>query len=189
MGIQVVDNTLTKRLAERLKLLRQERGWSLGRLAELSGVSRATLSRLENAEVSPTTEVLGKLCAAYALTLSRLLAQVEDSFKPVVRRAEQTLWTDPESSFLRRSVSPPASALKAEVLACELKAGTRISYDAPPVAGLEHHLVLLEGYLEITVDGDRHQLHPGDCVRYQLFGGSEFRTTQDRIARYMLVLV
>ena len=36
-------------------------------------VSRASLSRLENAEVSPTASVLGRLCAAYGLTMSRLM--------------------------------------------------------------------------------------------------------------------
>ncbi|WP_157869201.1 helix-turn-helix domain-containing protein, partial [Streptomyces atriruber] len=33
------------RLAARLSELRAERGWSLGELAELSGISRSTLSR------------------------------------------------------------------------------------------------------------------------------------------------
>ena len=35
------------------------------------------LSRMENAEVSPTAQVLGKLCAVYGLTTSRLLYMVE----------------------------------------------------------------------------------------------------------------
>ena len=52
------------RLAQRLRELRHERGWSLDELAARSGVSRATLSRLENNEVSPTAAVLGRLCPA-----------------------------------------------------------------------------------------------------------------------------
>ena len=53
------------RLAQRLRQLRGERSWSLEELATKSGVSRATLSRIENHEVSPTASVLGKLCAAF----------------------------------------------------------------------------------------------------------------------------
>ena len=56
--------SIDKQIAQRLKSLRAERDWSLDELAKRSGVSRATLSRLENAEVSPTASVLGKLCAA-----------------------------------------------------------------------------------------------------------------------------
>src|SRR2546423_15346101 len=84
------------RLAQRLRQLRLERRWSLDQLAARSGVSRATLSRLENNEVSPTAAVLGRLCPAFGLTMSRLLAQVE---MPValVRQPAQPVWTDPAS--------------------------------------------------------------------------------------------
>ena len=77
---------LSNRLADHLKKLRLDREWSLDQLATRCGVSRATLSRVENAEVSPTAEVLGKLCTAFALPLSRLLAQVEEAFTPLCRR-------------------------------------------------------------------------------------------------------
>lgn len=40
------------RLAHRLASLRAERGWSLDELAQKSGVSRASLSRIEKGEVS-----------------------------------------------------------------------------------------------------------------------------------------
>ncbi|WP_051556194.1 helix-turn-helix domain-containing protein [Nitratireductor aquibiodomus] len=56
------DHTIDQRIAERLRALRQERGWSLEDLATRCGVSRATLSRLENAEVSATANALGRLC-------------------------------------------------------------------------------------------------------------------------------
>src|SRR5579883_3621139 len=88
-------------IAQRLKRLRAERGWSLDELARRSGVSRATLSRLENAEVSPTTSMLGKLCASYGLTMSRLMCMVEDDFVPLVRRGMQAVWTDATVGFRR----------------------------------------------------------------------------------------
>src|SRR5579883_1115405 len=88
-------------IARRLKALRTERGWSLDELAKRSGVSRATLSRLENAEVSPTTSMLGKLCASYGLTMSRLMCMVEDDFVPLVRRGMQAVWTDATVGFRR----------------------------------------------------------------------------------------
>ena len=52
-----IDVDLDRRIAQRLKALRLARGWSLDELAGMAGVSRATLSRLENAEVSPTASV------------------------------------------------------------------------------------------------------------------------------------
>lgn len=180
---------LDERLAGRLKALRQERGWSLDRLALESGVSRATLSRLENREVSPTAAVLGRLCAAYGMTMSRLMLMVEEDFVPLLRRAAQPVWTDTSIGFRRREVSPPAQGLSGEVLECELPAGAPIAYERSPRPGLEHHLVLVEGALSITVEGRDFELGPGDCLRYRLDGPSTFSTPAASGARYFLFIL
>lgn len=183
-----MPDPLTDRLAARLRSLRQSRDLTLDALADLSGISRATLSRIENAEVSPTAEVLGRLCAAYGLTMSRLMTMVEDGFTALIRYEAQPEWEDPETGFIRRSVSPPSEALTAEVIEGHLPPDTALSYDAPPKAGQEHHLVLLDGALRLTVDGATHDLTAGDCLRYRLHGASRFETGTACGARYLLVL-
>ncbi len=177
------------RLAERLKALRADRGWSLDELAQRSNISRATLSRMEKCEVSPTANVLGRLCAAYDMTLSRLMSMVEAQYAPVVRRLKQPVWIDAETGFERRSVSPPAENLACEVLSCYLPPDVTIDYPVPPKAGLEHHLVMLEGELELSIEGKVYQLEPGDCLRYKLHGSSVFRAHKKLGARYFLVVV
>src|SRR5690606_34941584 len=107
------------------------------------GVSRATLSRLENVEVSGTAATLGRLCAAYGIAMSRLMYLAEDDYEPLLSRAAQAVWTDPGSGYRRRAVSPPAGALAGEVIEAELKPGTRISYPGSSRPGHEHHLVML----------------------------------------------
>lgn len=183
------DSAVDRRIAERLKALRAERGWSLEALARRSGVSRATLSRLENGEVSPTANVLGRLCAAHGLTLSRLMQSVEDDFAALVRPDRQPVWSDPSAGFRRRSVSPPARGLTGEVLEGTLRPGAHIAYEEPPRPGLEHHLLLLEGALEVTLGGQAHVLGPGDCLRYRLEGPSAFATPGASGARYLLFIL
>ncbi|WP_133770365.1 helix-turn-helix domain-containing protein [Enterovirga rhinocerotis] len=178
-----------ERLAARLRGLRAERAWSLDELARASGVSRATLSRLEHAEVSPTASVLNRLCAAFGLSMSRLMALVEEAGTPLVRRDQQPLWSDAEAGFERLSVSPPGSGLAAEVVEGRLRAGARIAYERTPRPGLEHHLVMLEGSLAVTIEGETHRLGAGDCLRYRLFGPSVFETPAGAGARYLLFLV
>ena len=196
---QPEGDTLDSNLAARLRVLRQEQGWSLEALAERCGVSRSTLSRIETAEVSPTAAVLGRLGAAYGLTMSRLMALVEPDFAPLVRREEQALWRDPASGYLRRQVSPPAATLGAEVIECEIPAGTRIDYDDAPRPGLEHHLYVTEGALELTLGAPgssagaeteiRYRLREGDCLRYKLTGSGRFETPPETAAHYILVLL
>jgi transcriptional regulator with XRE-family HTH domain len=176
------------RLAERLRALRRGQSWSLDELSALSGVSRASLSRIENGEVSPTASVLGRLAGAHRTTISRLLADIEDDPPALVRQSEQREWVDPATGFRRLLVSPPSVGFDCELLACELPAGARIDYLLPPRLGLEHHLYLTDGALELTVDDTLHRLHAGDCLRFKLMGPSRFVATGPRAARYILVL-
>jgi transcriptional regulator with XRE-family HTH domain len=187
--VEATTASIDGRIADRLKNLRLGRGWSLDELAGHSGVSRATLSRLENSAISPTTGMLSKLCAAYGMTMSRLMQMAEGDFVPLVRRTAQTVWTDTELGFKRRIVSPPARTLAGEVIEGELAPGTRVGYDHVPKPGLEHHLLLLEGQLEIAVGGQSYDLKPGDCLRYQLFGPTAFATPRKTSARYLIFMV
>lgn len=180
---------IEKRLAARLSSLRSERGWSLDELAKRSSVSRASLSRIENGEVSPTASVLGKLCVAFGVTLSRLMQMVEEDFIPLITRARQEVWTDPETGYRRRLVSPTSRNLSGEVLEVEIDADKRIEYAGTPRDGLEHHLVMLEGQLIMEVNHQSHNLEAGDCLRYQLRGGNVFQTPRHSGARYHLFIV
>ena len=182
------DSTNSYRaLADHLRSLRTEHGLSLQDLASKSGISRAALSRMENAEVSPTAETLGRLASAFALPLSQLLAPLEPGFPPLVRHADQSVWSDREKGFVRRSVSPPSRQLKLEMIEGEIEPHQCIAYDQPAFPGHEHHLVLLSGALALTVDGVRYELLAGDCLRYRLRGASSFETGKHP-ARYIIAL-
>ncbi len=170
------NESIDRRIAQRVRSLRTERQWSLDDLAQRSGVSRASLSRIENGEVSPTAYRARPHLRGFRPHPVAPDGVVEDGFAPVLPKDGQVVWTDPETGFRRRAVSPPAPGLSGEVLECSLKAGTRIAYDRPPRPGLEHHLVLLDGALTLTADGIRHKLSPGDCLRYRLNGASLFET-------------
>ncbi|WP_120497233.1 helix-turn-helix domain-containing protein [Kiloniella sp. EL199] len=188
------ESNQDKRLAERLRALRGERGWSLDQLAVHSDVSRATLSRMEKGEVSPTATVLGRLCAAYGMTMSRLMAMVEENYSPLICRDDQVVWNDKKTGFERRSVSPPSESLNCEVLECRLDPGAEISYSGFsknnwPKGGLEHHLIMREGALEITIETHTYQLQPGDCLRYKLQGVNCFRADKHSGASYTLVIL
>ncbi|MFI8952793.1 helix-turn-helix domain-containing protein [Streptomyces sp. NPDC053750] len=177
------------RLAARLAELRAERGWSLGELADRSGVSRSTLSRAERAEISPTASVLNRLCAVYGRTMSRLLSEVEAEPALLVRAAEQPLWEDRAAGFVRRSVSPPHAGLRGELVEGRLTAGADIAYDRPPVPGLEQHIWVLEGTLEVTTQDVGHHLATGDCLRMRVWGPTRFRCPGPKDARYALAVV
>ncbi|MBV7694398.1 helix-turn-helix domain-containing protein [Streptomyces sp. TRM70350] len=177
------------RLGARLAQLRAERGWSLGDLAERSGVSRSTLSRAERAEISPTASMLNRLCAVFGRTMSQLLSEVEGESALLVRAADQPVWQDRACGFVRRSVSPPHAGLRGELVEGRLAVGADIAYDRPPVPGLEQHIWVLEGALAVTVQDAEHRLGAGDCLRLRVWGATRFRCAGDEDARYVLAVV
>ncbi|MFC9861324.1 MULTISPECIES: helix-turn-helix domain-containing protein [unclassified Streptomyces] len=185
----VEPGSLDAGLARRLGELRGERGWSLDELSRRSGVSRSTLSRLERGELSPTATLLGRLCTVYGRTMSRLLMEVEAEPVMFVPVDQQPVWRDEAAGFVRRSVSPPHAGLRAEVIESTLEVGASLAYEHSPVPGVEQHIWVLEGTVEITVDGTAYRVGRGDSLRFRLHGPSHFHCPGPERVRYALVIV
>lgn len=184
---------LDHRLAQRLESARHQRGLTLDELAARSGVSRATISRIERAETSPTAHVLGRLCPVFGLTISQLLLDTEADAPSLIAASQAPVWADPETGFRRTSLSPPAPGYAVEIVRGELPAGATIAYPHPPIAGLEHHALVLAGTLELAIESATHLLHPhllhaGDCLRYRLTGASRFHNPGAKPATYLIVI-
>lgn len=64
---------IAKRLALRLKRLREERGLTQERLAKRSGVSHGYLARLEIGMHDPSLSTLSKLAKALRVTVAELV--------------------------------------------------------------------------------------------------------------------
>lgn len=175
-------------LASRLIMLRSERGLSLDQAAKLSGVSRATLSRAERGETSPTASVLGRLCATYGITFSALLGGLDESPPSVMSRDEVGFWIDPETGFRRWSISPPARGFGIELIWAELPAGVRIEYPAPAYSGMEQHIVIFEGLLKYESGGVIYQLRPNDTLRIKLYGHSALENCGRGAAKYLIAV-
>jgi quercetin dioxygenase-like cupin family protein len=121
--------------------------------------------------------------------MSRLMAEAETRPANLVSAAEQPEWKDPESGYRRRAISPPAPGLRGELVEVRLPAGASVSFDVSPIAGLEHHLWMLDGSLTLEIDGTPFQLSAGDCLRYVLSGPTRFQNTGQREVRYVIAMV
>ncbi|MDJ0948816.1 MAG: XRE family transcriptional regulator [Alphaproteobacteria bacterium] len=61
-------------LGARVRELRQARGWTLEAAAQKTGVSRASLSKIEHDQMSPTFDALQKLASGFGIDLTELVA-------------------------------------------------------------------------------------------------------------------
>lgn len=158
------DETGT-RIARRVRLERDARGWSQADLAERSGVSKATVSKIEREEMSPTAVILVRLASAFDLTLAGLLLRAEGEGARLSRAAQQPTWRDPETGYLRTQVfARPDHPL--EIVRVELPAGQRVTLPAASYAHIRQTVWVQEGELVIVEGGVRHVLGPGDCLGF-----------------------
>src|SRR3954467_4605602 len=150
--MSIIENDPTRGIARRLRLEREARGWSLGDLAERSGVSKTMISKVEHGESSPTATLLGRLSGAFGLTLSAMLARAELQAGRLLRAADQPQWTDPETGYVRRHVSP-ATEVPVEIVQVELPAGAELSFPASAYVFGRRLIWVLKGHLTF-VEGD-----------------------------------
>jgi transcriptional regulator with XRE-family HTH domain len=159
----ILDDSGAK-IASRLRLERDSRGWSLADLAERSGVSKATISKIEREEVSPTAVILVRLAGAFDLTLAGLLLRAEGQGR-LTRAADQPVWRDPGTGYLRKQVfSRPDHPL--EIVEVELPAGQQVVLPASSYAHIRQAVWVRKGALVIMEGGERHLLSAGDCLGF-----------------------
>lgn len=69
---------MAERLANRLREVREARGWTQAQLAEAIGVSRKTVNTVENGVFVPSTLIALKLAAALGEPVEALFSVVEE---------------------------------------------------------------------------------------------------------------
>jgi transcriptional regulator with XRE-family HTH domain len=162
----IVDDTGT-RIARRLRLERDARAWSLADLAKRASVSKATISKIEREEMSPTAVILVRLAGAFDLTLAGLLLRAEDNGERerLWRAIDQPVWRDPDTGYLRRQVfSRPDHPL--EMIQVELPPGQRVVLPASSYAHIRQAVWVHQGDLVILEGGERQELGTGDCLGF-----------------------
>ena len=180
------DTDLPRLIGARVAARRAALKLPLDALAARTGVSRAMISRIARGEVHASAVVLDRLSAGLGLSLSALFAR--EAAPPLLRRADQPIWRDPESGYLRRDVAPAGTGSPVRIVEVEFPAGAEVAFAPSPHRVIDQHVWVLDGAIEATVAGTVHRLSKGDCLHMRLTEGNRFRNPGQRPARYAVVL-
>ncbi len=145
------------------------------------------ISKIERGEAQPTAALLGRLSGALGMTLSELVARAEGEGRRLVRHAEQPTWTDPDSGYRRRAVSPAAGG-PLELVEVELPPHAEVSYPAESYRFIHQQIWVLNGRLVFREGETQHDLEAGDCLELGAPASCRFVNPTDTSCRYLVAL-
>ncbi len=155
------------RLGEALKRRRQEKHLTLEQLSTKSGVSRAAISKIERGDSGASTPVLGKLAEALDLSISQLVGGKRSEPVLHIPRSQQPSFTEQESGFERRSLSPMYFGRGIDFVLNRLPPKAKTGPFPSHREGVEEHLYVTKGRLKVTLDGAEYTLETGDFLFYR----------------------
>lgn len=196
-GSTIVEDTafpdVTARLAGRLRALRQDQRLTIEELAARSGVGRATISKIERGECSPTAVVLNELSIGLGVLLPALFSDSGNEeprrHDPVSRREDQPVWLDPETGYSHRTLTPASGPGWLQLSEIEFPANARVTFgNACGAQYVQQQIWILDGELQIRLGKQRRRLAAGDCMTMTLDQPISFRNPGKRRARYLVAI-
>jgi XRE family transcriptional regulator, regulator of sulfur utilization len=176
-------------VGERVRSLREAMDLSLRDLADRSGVSAPMLSQVERGETSPTLAVAERIAAGLDLTLSQLLRLDEDRHVVVVRAGQGRRHR--RRGHTVEELTPPLPGQRADVSVHSLASGSATGGpEDPPMhePGSRETAVVVEGEVDLFIDGERHQLAEGDGVTFDADLPHHFENNGKADARLIAVI-
>lgn len=154
-----------KLLGRRIRRIRQEKGLTLKQIEAKVGVSATHISEIERGKTSPTIKALEKIAQALEVMPSQLIDLPPVARSEVLRTSE------------REPVSMDHGSIRLEPLTnrfvnSEMSIFLAVIEGNGQVGGVPGHrgeefCYVLDGFLEVTVDGTPHVLRRGDTIHFK----------------------
>ncbi len=161
-------------VATRLREVREANSLSQRALAKSAGISNATISLIESRKLTPSVAVLKRILEGIPMDLSTFFADPpSEAVTPVVyRSADLVEIAGGKVSF--RQVGERVAGRSIQILHERYEPGADTGKLALRHAG-EEGGVVIRGRLELTVDGERYVLGPGDAYYFDSTRPHHFR--------------
>jgi transcriptional regulator with XRE-family HTH domain len=154
--------TVLVSIGERLRSARERAGLTLDQTAELSGLSKAHLSRLESAERQPSIAALLAVAEALGTPVSALLGEQPPDAALAISTDDGARRESKGLSLASCSGYPGSNALEA----LRITVHPDRPFTAPARHRGEEWLYVLHGILRLEYDGEIHHLGPGVSAHF-----------------------
>lgn len=180
--LREIERTVSE-IGAKVAKARAERGWSLSQLAERAGLSTAAVHKIEKSGMTPTIASLMKVAAALGKSVGYFVEEVEAT-RPVtvIRAGERSrLYTSKQGLELQNISGRygPFWVAGAEAHVAPLADSGPVAMSHPG----EELVLMLDGRMSFTIDGERYELQPGDSIHFRTTPPHSWANPDDRPAR------
>lgn len=159
-------NDIFQHISLTLKSLRKERGWSLDKTAQETGVSKAMLGQIERQESSPTIATLWKIATGFKTSFSSFIAEIDSQFDEPILSSGQTQEIHPSETKIRvMPLFPFDKELHFEMFVIDLLPGCE-HHSPPHEQGVIEHVIVIDGIMDVLINGSWHTLAKGEGMRF-----------------------
>jgi transcriptional regulator with XRE-family HTH domain len=173
--------------ARSLKTIRQQKKLSLQELANLSGVSKSMLSKIERYEKNPTLQVAADIANALGVTLSYMLDEKQYNSVILTKKEDRIIYRDDLSGFQREQLSPTFDNYGIEFILYKIPPHQKSPIFRPHKAGINEYLTVTQGKLLIILDNNEYLLEHGDSIYFEANVKHQFINAGEEECHYYLV--
>ncbi len=151
-------------LAQRIREIRKKRMLTLEQLADRTQLTQSVLSKVENCRVTPSLAALSRIAEALGVTLSELVAGMDDERPMIVVRGDENFpcTGGPKGKLECRSLAPTRHQKRFEPVLLEVLSGAK-GGTLPPRNG-EFFLYVVDGAVRVKSGDENCELAAGDAV-------------------------
>jgi transcriptional regulator with XRE-family HTH domain len=175
-------------LGPKVAAARAERGWSLAQLAQRSGLSPAAVHKIEKSGMTPTIASLMKIAAALGKSVAYFVEEPRTPEVNVVRADERAQVYTSKQGLDLKNISGRYGPFK--IAGAEATAGPFADSGPNPMNHPGEELVIVtDGELVFTVDGERFELETGDSIHFRTRLPHSWANPSDKPARAIWLVV
>ena len=158
---------LGERVGKTVARLRGARDLSISALAEQSGVAKSMISQIEKNEANPSVATLFRLSQALGTRVEDIVAVEDEAIFLDHARVQDTPLIRSEDGLCElRILSSVDTVAWAQLYDFRAEPGGALESSAHPEGTIEH-LSVLDGELEVEIDGTRRSVRTGETLRYR----------------------
>lgn len=147
----------------KLRALRNEKQMSIAKLSAVSDVSTGLISQIERDLVVPSALILFRLAQALGADMYAFFDDAPPQETPVIPKGSHSLLTGSQPGCVHKMLCPDHPGRPLDFTELTLQKGCAYAYQPSALPG-EIYGYVLQGTLQVTLQGRIYTLQPGDSI-------------------------